>query len=236
MFVLSDGEVDVAAKIAGVVGDELVFRGDGRDVLKHGLALVRVKAERGNHVNQAVCVDVFLMGVAAKDELELWSGDHFADDVEHVVSDDAFCGGEITDAHLDDPTLDIRDVIRAPLLDVLLHRDVLRLPMIVFHRLIEVVGPGVLEREDVKKHRFLTVNDTFCVKGGLCLRFIEDEGALTEFDCGSGHGWNQICVGKVGASRTRKCELASKKMNQDREWSQSDFRRCSIHKLFTYNI
>ena len=54
-------------------------------------------------------MDVFLVGVAAEHQLELGGGDHLADDVEDVVADDAFGGGEVADAHLDDPALDVGD-------------------------------------------------------------------------------------------------------------------------------
>jgi hypothetical protein len=55
-------------------------------------------------------VDVFLVGVAAEHELEFGRGDHLADDVEDVVADDALGGGEVADAHHDDPALDVGDL------------------------------------------------------------------------------------------------------------------------------
>ena len=156
-------------------GDEVVFRGDGRDVLEHCLALVGVEPEGGNHVDEGVRVDVFLVGVAAEDELELGGGDDLADDVEDVVADDAFGGGKVADAHFDDPALDIGNLVGAPLLDVLLHRDVLRLPMVVLHRLVEVIRPGVFEREDVEEHRVLAVDDFLGVVSELGLGLIEKQ-------------------------------------------------------------
>src|SRR5258708_33958217 len=84
--------------------------------------------------------------VTAEYELELGSGDEFADDVLDVVADNAFSGGEITDAHADDPALDVGDEFHvAPLLDILAHGDVFRLPMVGLHGAIEVVGPRVFE-------------------------------------------------------------------------------------------
>ena len=115
-------------------------------------------------------MDVFLVGVAAEHELELGGGDDLADDVEDVVADDAFGGGEVADAHLDDPALDVGDFIGAPLLDILLHGDVLGLPVVVLHRLVEIVGPLVFEREDVEEHRVPAVDDLLGGEGllGLC--------------------------------------------------------------------
>ena len=136
------------------------------------------------------------MGVAAEHQLELRGGDELADDVEDVVADDAFGGGEIADAHLDDPALDVGNLIGAPLLDVLLHGDVLGLPVVVLHRLIEIVGPLVFERQDVEEHRVAAVDDFF---GGECLLgfvTIKGEGAVSEGDGGGGgHGSKRILGG-----------------------------------------
>jgi hypothetical protein len=79
-------------------------------ILEHRLALVRVDAEGGDHVEQRVGVDVLLMRVAAEHELELGRGDQLADDVLDVVADDALGGGEVADAHADDPALVVGDV------------------------------------------------------------------------------------------------------------------------------
>lgn len=133
-------------------------------------------------------MDVFLVGVTTKNQLELGSGDDLADDVEHVVTDDAFGGGEITDAHLDDPTLDVGDLVGAPLLDVLLHGDVLGLPMVVFHRLVELVGPRVFEWQDVEEHRIAAIDDAFGCEGGFGFIFVESERAIAESDSGGGGG------------------------------------------------
>jgi len=53
---------------------------------------VRVDAERGDHVEQRVGVDVFLVRVAAEDELQLGRGDEFADNVLDIVADNALGG------------------------------------------------------------------------------------------------------------------------------------------------
>ena len=161
-------EVEVAAERVGGLVDEGVLLLDRLDVLEHRLALVRVDAEGGNHVEERVGVDVLLVGVAAEDELELGGGDELADDVLDVVADDAFGGGEVADAHADDPALEIGNGLRvAPLLDVLAHRDVLRLPMVRLHRLVEIVGPLELQGEDVEVGNLATVDDALRGEGGL---------------------------------------------------------------------
>jgi len=107
LFVFELGEVEVATEAAGVADDEVVLGLDGGDVLEHGLAFVRVEAERGDHVDEGVSVDIFLVGVATKDELELRSGHGLADDVDDIVTDNPFSGGEVADAHFDDPALNV---------------------------------------------------------------------------------------------------------------------------------
>ena len=121
------------------------------------------------------------MGVAAKNELELGGGDKLADDVEDVVTDDAFGGGEVADAHLDDPALDVGDVAALPLLDVGLHLDVLGLPVVVLHRLVEVVGPLVFEGQDVEEHGVAAIDDGFGGDGGFGFVLVENEGAFSDF-------------------------------------------------------
>src|SRR3954463_5974714 len=67
--------VEVAPQTARDLRDEAVLGDDRRDAVEHRLALVRVDAQRGDHVEQRVGVDVLLVRVAAEDELELGRGD-----------------------------------------------------------------------------------------------------------------------------------------------------------------
>lgn len=55
--------------------------------------------------------------------------------------------------------------------------------MVIFHRLVEVVGPGVFEGKDVKEHRFFAVDDFLGVVGEFGLGFIKDEGAGAKGYC-----------------------------------------------------
>ena len=80
-LVFGQREIEVAPQGVGRAGDELVFTDNGRDVLEHGLALVRVDLQRGDHVQQRVGVDVLLVRVAAQDELELGGGDDLAEKI-----------------------------------------------------------------------------------------------------------------------------------------------------------
>jgi hypothetical protein len=98
-------EVEVATKVAGGLGDELVLPDDRRHVLEHRLALVRIDLQRGDHVEQRVGVDVLLVGMAAQHQLQLGRRHQLADDVLDVVADDALGRGEVADPHPDDPAL-----------------------------------------------------------------------------------------------------------------------------------
>ncbi len=68
------GEIHVATQSVRRAGNELVLLYDGLDVFEHRLALVRVNAQRADHVEQRVCMDVLFVAVAAENELELGSG------------------------------------------------------------------------------------------------------------------------------------------------------------------
>ncbi len=125
-------------------------------------------------------MDIFLVSMATEDKLQLGCGDDFTDDVEHIVADDAFCRREIADTHLDDPALDVGDFIRAPLLHVFLHTDVFWLPVVVLHRLVEVIRPLIFQREDVKEHRLLAIDDALAGVGLLGFFAVEREGAISE--------------------------------------------------------
>ena len=183
LLVLGLGEIDVAAEGLGDAGDELVLANDCRDILEHRLALVRVDAKGGDHVEQGVGVDVLLVRMAAQDELELGGGDEFADDVLDVVADDALGGRKVADAHADDPTLDIGNgLLIAPLLDVLAHRDVLGLPVVGLHLAVKIVGPLVFKGEQVEAHGLATIDDFFGGKRGLGFVLIEDEGLGTDLE------------------------------------------------------
>ena len=175
-------------RLAAVVHDEVGLFLDRRDILEHRLALVRIDAERADHVDKAVGVDVFLVGVAPEHELEFGCRDHLAHDVKNVVADDAFRRGKVADSHLDDPALDVRDARKiAPLFAVLLHLDVLRLPMVGLHRLVKLVGPLVFQGEDVEEHCLPPIDDAL---GGVCrfrLVAIEVKLTVSKRNRGCGH-------------------------------------------------
>jgi hypothetical protein len=100
-------EVQVATKVPGDLGDELVLPHDRLHVLEHRLALVRIDLQRGDHVEQRVGVDVLLVGMAAQHQLQLGRRHQLAHDVLDVVADDALGRGEVADPHPDDPALHV---------------------------------------------------------------------------------------------------------------------------------
>ncbi len=176
LLVLRLRQIEVAAEIAGVADYKFVLPGDRRDILEHGLALVRVDAERRNHVQQRVGVDVLLMRMPAEHELQLGSGHHLAHDVLDVVAHNALGRRKVANAHPDDPAFDVGDhLLVAPLLDILAHRDVLGLPVIRLHLAIKVVGPLILKREEIEGHGLASVDDLLGGKGFFRLCLVEDE-------------------------------------------------------------
>ena len=180
-FVFRLRQIEVAPEIAGDLVDEFILLFDRLDILKHGLALMRVDAEGRDHVEERVGVNVFLVGVTAENEFQLRGGHEFADDVLDVVTDNALGGGEIANAHADDPAFDVADgFLIAPLLDILAHRDILWLPVVGLHRFVEVVGPLVFERENVKIRHLATVDDFLRGERGFRFVLIEHERLIAD--------------------------------------------------------
>ena len=211
------GHVEVASQRVRDLGHERVLGQDRRDVLEHRLALVRVDAEAGDHVQQRVGVDVLLVRVAAEHELELGRGDELAHDADHVVADDALGGGEVADAHADDPAVDLGQGARiAPLLDVLAHLDVLGLPVVGLHRAVELVGPAVAQREQVERGRLASADDALGRQRRLGLGLVEHEGACAERVCGLQSGPPE---GSVGGGRGRRLSFSPRTFQRAREQS-----------------
>ena len=97
-----------------------------------------------------------------------------------IIPDNTLGRREIADRHFNNPALHIGELAAAPELHVFLHRDILWLPMVILHCLVEIVGPLVFERQDIKEHCVLTIDDLF---SGKCLfRFglVENEGFVTD--------------------------------------------------------
>ena len=173
--------VEIAAQVGRDAAHELVLARDRRDVREHRLALVRVDPERGDHVQQRVRVDVLLVRVAAEHELQLGRRHELADDVDDVVADDALGGREVADAHPDDPALDVGELLlRAPLLGVALHRDVLGLPVVGLHRPVELVRPAVAQRQQVERVGHASADHALAGERRLGLGRVEHERPLSE--------------------------------------------------------
>ena len=177
LLIVRIGEIEVAAQPFGDAGDELILLHDGLNVFEHRLALVRVDTEGGDHVEKRIGVDVLFMSVATEHELKLRRGDELTDHVLDVVTHNAFGGGKVSDAHTDDPTFLVgHNAVVAPLLDVLTHGYVFWLPVIGLHRAVELIGPLILQGEQIEGHRVATINHFFSGKRGLRFVLIEDEG------------------------------------------------------------
>ena len=130
-------------------------------------------------------MNVLLVGMTPKDHFEFGRGHQFPYHVHDVVPHDPFGSRKVTDPHLDDPPLHVRDLLRpAPLFHVLLHWDVLRLPMIILHRLVEVIRPLVLQRQNVEEHCILAVDDPLRRKGLFRFLSVKKEGPVPDLNSG----------------------------------------------------
>ena len=102
------------------------------------------------------------MGMTTKDHFEFGSSHQLTNHVHDIVPNDPLCRRKVADPHLDDPALDIGDLVGpSPLLYVSLHWDVFGLPMVVFHGLVELIRPLIFQRENVEKHGVLPVDHAF---------------------------------------------------------------------------
>ena len=120
------------------------------------------------------------MRMAAEQQFELGSSHQLTGHMLNIISHNTLSRREITDCHLDDPTLRIRKVGTAPQLDILLHWDVFRLPVIVLHGFIQIICPLIFQRQDIEEHRVLAVNNFFSSIGFCCFRFVEDESFIAD--------------------------------------------------------
>ena len=99
------------------------------------------------------------MGVPTQNQLQLRRRHHLPNHVLNVIPDDSLGCGKVADPHPNNPAFDIRNhFVVFPLLNILTHANILRLPMIRLHLAIEIVGPGIFERQKVEGHRLLSQN------------------------------------------------------------------------------
>ena len=138
-----------------------------------------VNTERANHVDKGVRVDVLLVGMASEHKLEFRRCHKLASDVLYVVTDYALGSREIAYRHFNDPALCIGKIGTTPKFHVFLHGNVLWFPVVVLHRFVKIVCPLVFERQDVKKHGVLAVNDLFRIKSFLSFGLVKNEGFIT---------------------------------------------------------
>ena len=136
------------------------------------------------------------MRMPAQNQLEFGRSHQFAYHVQDVVPHDPLCRRKVADPHLDDPPLHVRDLLHpTPLFHVLLHWDILRLPMIVLHRLVEIIGPLVLQRQNVEEHGLPAVNDLLGCKTLFRFLPVENEGPVP--DLNSNRFRHDKCEGEV---------------------------------------
>ena len=146
LLIFCGGKVEVTAHVFRDAGNEFVLLTNGFNLFKHRLTLMRIDAQRTNHVKQAVSMDIFFLSMATQNEFKLGCSNQFANDMLDIVTHNAFSCGEVPNAHHDNPSLAIRQFSRVfPLFKVFLHWNIFRLPMIGLHFAIEIVSPLVFE-------------------------------------------------------------------------------------------
>ena len=79
-------------------------------------------------------MNILLMRMPAKDEFQLRRCDQFAHHMLDIVPNNPLSSREVADAHPNNPPFHIRNHLTVlPLLNVLAHSNILRLPMIRLH-------------------------------------------------------------------------------------------------------
>ena len=195
LLVLHLRQIEIAAQVAGVAGDELILPHDRRNLLEHRLALMRIDPQAGDHVEQAVRVDVLLVRVAAEHHLQLRRRDELADHVLDVVAHDPLRGGKVADAHHDDPAFVRGDLGRAPLFHILLHLDVLRLPVVGHHGAVFLQRPWILQWQQVKTARRRAIDHPLPREGRSGDGLVQDKGVTVDFRA-SGHAGERAGQGR----------------------------------------
>ena len=133
-LVFDFGQIDVSSQISRDARHKLVLFDDRLHVLKHRLALVRVDSQGADHVEERIRMNILLMRMPAKDEFQFRRCDQFAHHMLDIVPNNPLSSREVADAHPDNPPFHIRNHLTVlPLLNVLAHSNILRLPMIRLH-------------------------------------------------------------------------------------------------------
>jgi len=92
-----------------------------------------------------------------------------------IIPDNPFCRREVSHRHPNNPAVYIRDLGAFPLCGVFVHGNILGFPVVGLHGAIEVVSPGILQRQKVEGHGDPTINHALFCNGLLGLIYIQDE-------------------------------------------------------------
>ncbi len=144
--------------------------------LKLRCDLIEVDIQRADDVEQRIHVDAFLGDLAQRSVLQLCSGEVVLDDVKHGIADDAFGGGEIADAHFDDPAFFGGQCPGIPVLHVARHVDHIRFPMVGLHLFVDAVGLVIFQRQHVQFGAAVAIDHALAGETLARFGFVETEG------------------------------------------------------------
>ena len=101
-------------------------------------------------MEKGIHVDGLFGDVAEGGVFEFGSGEVVFDDMEDAIAHDALGGGEVADAHFNNPPFFGAQGAGIPLEGVFRHVDDVGFPVVCLHLFIDAVGFVVLEGEDIE--------------------------------------------------------------------------------------
>ena len=172
----ADEILDELLKTLGGVGGEALLhdRGgeghlegilivDGVHLVIHVEDLTLIKGETLDDVLEGVGMDRLLEGLAEHVLTGLGIGDMLEDRKHDVVPDKALSGAEEAEIPHDDLALVCRELIGLPELDIALHRDLVRHPVVGATLGVVIPSPGVLQGHELVDINLFAVDQAFLI-------------------------------------------------------------------------
>ena len=137
---------------------------NGIDLVVHVEDLTLIKRETLDDVLESVRVDRLLEGLAQHVLTGLGIGNVLEDGEHDVVPHQALRSAEETQIAHDDLTLVGGELVGLPELDVALHRDLVRHPVVGAALGVVIPGPGVLQGHELVHVNLLAVDQAFLIR------------------------------------------------------------------------
>ena len=185
----------------GVGGEALLHDGSGEGHLKgilvvNGIHLVvhvenltLIKRKALDDVLEGVGVDRLLEGLAKHVLTGLGVGDVLEDCEHDVVPDKALSSAEEAEIPHDDLTLVGGELVGLPELDIALHRDLIRHPVVGAALGVVIPGPGVLQGHELVHIDLLAVDQAFLIGIDPLGEVVEGGGSIGGGAAGHGGGF-----------------------------------------------